>query len=461
MPRLEFIQQSSLDPANPQANPGRLVNFYPEPLPAGSRAAIALKAVPGTQAFATVPGVFVRAMANVVRYDEDGVPSDRLVLVSDGALRSVDASGGVSAIGSVADDEETAISGNNGDVTVIAGGNYYLWNGAALTQPAGAVFSNFGGVEFLGDYTILTEKNDRRFCWTDLADASTLPALNFATAESRDDVILRPMAIGGNLWLFKATSIEIWYPTGAGGPNAFARVGPVLETGLKAFGLACKIPGGAFFVGDDGIAYVTGGTTQLQPVSGGAVNEVIRAGEATAAFYYEDTGHKFCVLRFRDRPAWVYDIVTGAWHERATGENGPWGATCAASAYGSWRFGGFNGAVRTAVRSNEDAGEPLMRRVVSLPMGDGAARFRVPVVQVFGQIGRSDLGRDAHVMIRFSRDGGMTWGTWREASMGALGEYGARAVFRNCGQARVLVAEVRVTDPADLTIWSAAEVQVA
>lgn len=461
MAKIEFVRQSSRDSDNPQAQGERLVNLYPVPIAQGGRARFALKAVPGTTAFVSLSGVFVRAMANIPTYDDAGRPSDRLMVVVDGGLRRIDTAGLVSLIGVIPDDEETAISGNNGAVTITAAGRYFVWSGSALLEPAAGAFGAFGAVEFLGDYTILTELNDRRFCWSDLADPETLPILNFATAEARDDTILRPMAIGGNLWIFKRTSIEIWALTGGAGPAAFTRVGPVLETGLAGFRLVTKIPGGAFFVGDDGIAYLTGGTEDLQPISTPAVNVAIATGEPDACFYYEAYGHKFCVLRFKTRPALVFDLATGAWHERATGEDGAWGATGAAQAYGAWRVCGFAGAVRTLGPVFEDAGAPLVRRAISAPLGDGVTHFTVPMVQVMGQTGRADIGRDAAVMLRFSRDGGQTWGTWRTGVLGALGQYGARAVFRNCGRQRVLVAEVRVSDAADLTLWSAAEVQVA
>ena len=298
-----------------------------------------------------------------------------------------------------------------------------------MSEPTPGVFSAFGGVEFLGDYTILTERNDRRFCWSALADPSDLPDLNFATAEARDDVLLRPLAVAGNLWLFKTTSIEIWGPTGSAGAAAFQKL-TLVETGLRGFNLLAKVPGGAFFVGADGIAYLTGGGPELQPISTPAVNEALRRGDPTHAAYYEHAGHKFCVIRFRDRPALCLDLVTGLWHERAEGENAAWGATCAASAFGAWLFGGFNGAVKTAISAQTDSGEELIRRAVSMPLVNGGGLFKVPVLEVKADMGRSNLGRDAAVMLRISRDGGGTWGNWRQASLGGLGQYGKRAVFR-------------------------------
>ena len=276
MPVFEFVRQSARDPANLQGTGERLVNLYAEPMAPGAGAAFALKAVPGLAAFADLPGVFVRALESAPRYSDAGVPSDRLAAVSNGTLHEIDAAGVVTALAAVPDDERTGLSTNNGMITVTAGGRYFVWTGTALDEPTPGAFSSFGGVEFLGDYTILTERNDRRFCWSALADATDLPSLNFATAEARDDAILRPLSVGGNLWLFKATSIEVWGATGLAGAAAFQRL-TVVETGLRAFSLLAKVAGGAFFVGNDGIVYLTGGTPNLQPISTPAVNEAIAA----------------------------------------------------------------------------------------------------------------------------------------------------------------------------------------
>ncbi|WP_230685880.1 hypothetical protein, partial [Streptococcus pneumoniae] len=72
--------------------------------------------------------------------------------------------------------------------------------------------------------TVLTELNGRRFQWSDIADASNLPGLNFSTADGRDDDILRPFQINGQLYIWKETSHEIWYLTGGAGAEAFERM---------------------------------------------------------------------------------------------------------------------------------------------------------------------------------------------------------------------------------------------
>jgi hypothetical protein len=450
MPALEFVGQSERDPSNIAANPSRLINLYPEPLPAGSRAAFALKSVPGTTVLATLDGVFTRALSAV---------SGRLFAVIGGALVEVTATGGTINRGAVADGDETSVSANSGDIAVAAAGTYRVLSGTSLTTPSlsGLQFSDVGSVEFLAGRTILTQRAGRVFMWSDLADASTFDALNFATAELRDDAILRAVAINGNLWIFKEGSTEIWFATGEGGALAFAPVpGGLRERGLLGYGLVAKIPDGAVFVGDDGIVYLASGDA-MQAISTPAVNESIAAETPTHAAYYEHDGHKFCVIRFDDRPAWVFDMATQLWHERAT-DDGAWSATHLAYFGGRWLAGTTGGRVLSLGGTFADADGPLRRVAVSRPLTGQGRRFVVSEVELLGRVGLSDLSRPAVAMVRASRDGGFTWGATREASFGSQGQYDRRAVLRSWGQARQFVMEVSVTDPTELTLLSAANV---
>jgi hypothetical protein len=50
-------------------------------------------------------------------------------------------------------------------------------------------------------------------------------------------------------------------------------------------------------------------------------------------------------------------------------------------------------------------------------------------------------------MLRWSNDGGLTWGNEHWRSIGADGETKARVIWRRMGAARDRVYEVRVSDP--------------
>jgi hypothetical protein len=212
-------------------------------------------------------------------------------------------------------------------------------------------------------------------------------------------------------------------------------------------------------VGTDGKAYLAAGS-QITPASTPAVETAIAQGNPTNCYYYEDEGHSFCVIRFFDRPAWVLDLATNLWHERAT-LTGAWRATHSAKAFGFWTVGSNGGLIERLVRNNVDGADPLIRKAVSRVLYIDGARFRVPKIEFLGRVGRSSLSRPASLVMRVSRDGGLTFGPERTASMGAVGQYEARMVFRSLGQARRLVAEVTISDPVDLTLLSSAVVEVA
>lgn len=460
MPAIEFVTQSNRDSDNRAATSERLVNFYPEPLPAGARARFSLKSVLGSAAWVDTGGVFIRAVAMIP--DLDAASADRLYFAVGGEARCISSEDGTEVtLGAVPDDATTTISGNNGDVTICAGGEYHLWDGTTFTQPTAGAFSDFGSVEFLGGYTILTERNGRQIQWTALADPSSLPGLNFATAEARDDVILRGVAINGNLWVFKTTSIEVWQVTGLASEEAFSAIpGLVIERGLRAFNLVTKFPGGAFFVGSDNVPYLAGGA-ETRALANLGVQTAIENSEPTHCHYHEDEGHKFLTLRFADRPAWVFDLSTGLWHERAEGEEGAWPATGAVKVFGKWRTANNDGTLRTLARTNADQDGALIRRAVSQTIYNGGQRFRVPELEMTGRVGASDLGREARLGLRVSRDGGQTFGALVERDMGALGQYDQRMVFRPLGQQRSFCVEARISDPADLTLYSSANVRLA
>lgn len=441
MPQLQFFSQSARDSDNLAANSARLVNCYPEPVIEGGRSRTVIKSVPGLASFCDLPGVYTRQIEDV---------SGKLYAVAGGKLQEIASGGGFTDRGTILDDENTTIAGNNGNVTIVAGGQYYLWNGTALSQPAAGAFSAFGSHDYIGNYTVLTEKGGRRFQWSALANAASLPGLNFSTADGRDDNILRPLAINGVLYLFKETSHEIWYPTGQSGAAAFERQsGGVVDIGLKGHNLIAKVPGGAFFVGDDNRAHLVSG--QVQPVSTPPVETAIKTCQPRACFTYEDEGHTFCVITFRDCAAWVYDLAFGEWHERAEGALlTPWTATCSAKWNGVWYCGRDDAFVLRFDAIGTDAGGPLVREATSMSLYQDAARFIVNELEIFPRQGF----QSGAVELEVSRDGGLTWTAPKPRALGPVGNYGGRVLWRSLGQCRTLTARIRYSEAGALTMLS-------
>lgn len=444
MATFNLVTQSERDADNRAANTERMVNCMIEPV--GKN--MVLKSVLGMTAFATVPNIFARAMIEV-----GGV----VYLAQGGALFSITSAGVVTNLGAITDSAETTLSSNNGNVTVVAGGNYYVWDGTTLSQPTTGAFSDFGSVAYFGSLTVLTERNGQRVQWSDVLDPTTLDGLSFATANTFDDDLLRVMSVGGALWMFGKQSVEQWYQNGA---DLAPVSGGAIEFGLKGYGLLAKTPNGAFCVSSDNkVRLVQAG---MAPISTRGVETAISQGSPTHCFFYEDEGHEICVVRFSDRPAWCYDLATGLWHERAEGfPDDPWSAIASVKAFDKWHVVIDVGSVYQLERTNEDATWPLIRQVTSATLGQEGSRFRIMRLEVEGRVGESDLGRDAQVMLEMSCNQGATWTAPKVRSMGNLGEYDKRMVWHTLGQFRNATARLTISDPAELPLANKIYVDVS
>jgi len=431
MPQIEFVGQSARDGDAITANPSRLINCYREVVVSGGRSAYNIKSVLGTQDFVSLPNLFIRALS---------VVGDKLFAAANGTLYEVGAD--FQDIGTIEDDAATTIAGNEGKVTVTCGGEYFLWDGATLTNPTPGAFSNFGALDYIGGYTVLTERAGRRFQWSDQADPSDLPGLNFATADGKDDNLIRPLALNGMLYLFKELSYEVWYLTGEAGANVFARqAGGVVDVGLKSHNLITKIQGGAFMVGSDNRAHII--SANATPVSIPPVETAIRQSTPRACFTYEDEGHTFCVITFVDAPAWVYDVATGEWHERAQGADlQPWAVTCSVLWRGEWHCGNDDGSIRRFARVPSDGALPLVREMTSRTLYQDGQRFRVSELELFPRQGLTSGLLELFV----SRDGGMTWTEGKAREIGPIGNYAGRVIWRQLGLCRSLTVRARVSE---------------
>ena len=465
MAAVEFVGQSASDSDNRQAATSRLINFYREPVAVGDKTRHTLKTVLGRSLYADTGSLSYVNDIEVVGGDLYAVVGGDLysftTVIPPGDPGPVPPTGSVTLIGNLTLAGPTAIAGNNGNVTITNGGSYYVWDGTTLTEPAAGAFSGFGSVEYFGGYTVLTESQGRLVQWSDLADPTTLPALNFATTEARDDDNIRAVAIGGNLWIFKETSTEIWAITGEAGAGAIAPItGAVIDTGLKGFSLVTKVNGGAFLIGNDGIAYITDGGG-LRPASTPAVETAISEGEPESCLYYEDEGHKFCVITFRDRPSWCLDISTGEWHERADGaDHGPWGARCAVKFGQRWIYGDDTGKTYWLYNSQHEGAEPIRRTAVSRTLANDQQLFVVDKMEFLGRFGFGGV-TPAECWIRVSRDDGMTWGDPKYRSLGADGAFEQRVTYRGMGQFRQATVELNISDIADVAINATASVDIS
>lgn len=454
MARVEFVGSSARDQTNAKANPSRLVNGYREPVMPGGKGPYVLRAVPGMDLLAALPGVFVRDMVNF---------QSKAFVACGGDLYSVGSDGATTTIGTIDDDAATSMAENNGTLTIVAGGVYRTSDGATVTSPiaTGAV-TDAGSVAYLGGYTLVSELNGRKVQWSGLVDPSTFNALDFASAEITTDPIIRIISFKDALYIFKASGFERWAVTGQSGASAFARIdGAQSEPGLSGFGLITTYPNGFAYVATDGKVYAL--ADGLRPISTPPVEVALTENAPARLFYYERRGHGFICLVFSDAYAWCYDIATGEWHERAESD-GPWTAKASVKLGNDWLVGTDSGKVAKLSPVCTDFGMPMVREYTSFTV-DNAERFCIDMVEAYPRVGidkqaAADMS-DASVSLQMSRDGGFTWGAEKPRNVGATGAYATRLTWRGLGQFRTATARFRLSCEADIPLIASVELGIS
>lgn len=442
MPKIQFTAQSSRDDDNEQVNTSRLINCYLEPT--GGRSPMVMKSVLGMRSFASIPGVFTRAATEV---------GDLVYVIHGSALHRINSNGIVTLLATIPDSVETTISSNDGNVTIVADGRYFVWDGASLSEPATGAFSDFQSVTYFGSLTVLGEKGGNRVQWSDVFDPATLDGLSFATADYLDDKIVRIEAVAGSLWVLKEGSIERWFQDGA---DLAPVGGAAVEYGLKALPLFGRIPNGAFFVtSENKVRLLLGGA---QVISSRGVETALAQSTPTHCFFYQDEGHDICVIRFSDRPAWCYDIATGLWHERSEGQPGdPWSVVSTVKAFGKWYAITELGDMYSLERTNGDYGNPLIRQATGETYENDGDRFRIASIEAYGRVGQDN----ANVTLEMSKDFGKTWGDPKVRKITTLGRHGDRIIWRSLGQYRKATARLTWSDPVETPIDNTVSVKVA
>jgi hypothetical protein len=341
-----------------------------------------------------------------------------------------------------------------------------------LTQITSASFPGADTVTFQDGYFICNNPGTGQFFWSNLYDGLTYDALNFITAEGSPDATVAVLSNARQLWVFGAKTIEVFWNSGS--DSTFSRIdGAYIEYGCSAPSTALRFSNTIMWVGGGpngaGIVWQAQGY-QPKRVSNHGVELAIQGygdlSSATAWAYQKD-GHAFYVLNFPNaNTSWVYDISTGQWHERAyLGSDGNFQrhrAECYAFGFNEHCVGDYQNGNIYALDSNTftDNGNPLVRLRRAPHLSADGRRIFFSKFQLMSQVGvgldgSPAVGIDPQVELRYSDDFGNTWSTPQARSLGKIGEYAKRVIWRRLGQSRTRVFEVRVSDPVDVTILGA------
>jgi hypothetical protein len=482
----------------------RMINLFPEVVPEGGKEPGFLNRAPGLELLQAVGSGPIRALW---AHQTNG--SDFYVVSGTEVYKLTSTSATPVKLGDIIDGGPVSIADNGTQLFFACNGPSYIYNEATnefkqITDPD---FPGAVTVAYLDGYFVFNEPNSQRVWVTSLFDGASIDPLDFASAEGSPDGLVAVNVDHREAWLFGTDSVEVWYDSGNADFPLTRIQGAFNEIGCVAAFSVAKLDNSLFWLGTDargqGIVYKANGYTG-QRVSTHAIEYAIaQYGNISdaLAYTYQQEGHGFYVLTFPSANAtWVYDAATQAWHERAGLVNGAFTrhrSNCQCNFGGETIVGDFengniykyslevyldNGDAQKWLRSWRaiPTGQNTLKRTaqhsLQLDAESGVGLNGFTTEQVFYLVTQagdnlitengnylatditSSVIADPQVMLRWSDDGGHNWSNEHWTSMGGIGRFGQRIIWRRLGMTtriRDRVYEVSGTDPVKIAIMGA------
>lgn len=330
-----------------------------------------------------------------------------------------------------------------------------------LAQPANSFgqitnpyFQGSTTVCYIDGYFIFSVPNTGEYYISALYDGSTGDPTMFSTAENSTDNIIAVHALKKQLWIFSKNNIEVYYDAGAVFPFA-PIVGAFVEYGCNSPYSIVSVANTVFWVGNDqngsGTVFMTNGY-QPTRISTSPLETAIQSyGDisATVGYSYQEDGRYFYLLIFPNAPTvWSFDIAQQEWHERvfyneSTGQEERDRVQCHVFCFNLHLVGDYaNGNVyQQSLNIYTDNGNPI-RRLRSAPhISDDLEyiyhkRFILDMQTGVGLTTGNIADVDPAMVLQWSDDGGYTWSNEHSRTVGKIGNYRKRAIWRMLGRSR-------------------------
>jgi len=372
-------------------------------------------------------------------------------------------------------------SGGTGTYTVstsqtVASTTLYGLNFSQMPTSDGA-FTGGTNVDIVDNYFVYNRPSTQQFgCSNVLSPISG--NTNFSSKDGAPDNLVTLIVDHREIYLLGETSSEVWVDQGTS-PFPFTRIpGTSTQHGIVTPFSVARLGNSFAYLSKNnrGTAMIVQMNGYIpQRISTHAVENSLTGQTITdaVAWTYQLEGHEVYVISFPSiNLTWCYDVATGMWHKWLyTNDKGQYErcrGNCAAVFQGYVLVGDYaNGKIYRLDRSiYTDDGQYVkrIRRAPHLTTDLQRQYFEELQIQFQPGVGLSGIttplnqevvGADPQAMLRWSSDGGSTWSNEHWTSIGQIGKYTNRAIWRRLGWSRDRIFEVTVTDPVKAVIVSA------
>jgi hypothetical protein len=344
----------------------------------------------------------------------------------------------------------------------------YGLNWSVLPSTDGA-FTSASAVDIVDNYFVYNRPDTQQF-GASAALSPISPALSFASKDGAPDDLVTLIVDHREVYLLGEVSSEVWIDAGTS-PFPFQRIpGTSTQHGIAAEFSVARLGNSFAYLsrnirGQSQIVQMNGYVPtriSTHAVENSLTNQVV---SDAVAWTYQLEGHEVYVISFPSiNLTWAYDVASGMWHkwlytnnlgqyERARGN-------CCAQFQGLVMVGDYaNGKIYKLDPLNyTDDGQHVrrLRRAPHLVADFQREYFDELQIQFQPGVGLpTGQGENPQAMLRWSDNGGSTWSNEHWTSIGLIGKYANRAIWRRLGTARDRVFEVSISDPVKAVIISA------
>jgi hypothetical protein len=453
---------SSAPGARTQEGAGRIVNGYAVKTEQGARGPIRWKRTAGLREKLSVATYTHTRGFELVNSTVLHVVSQRVSAVTEaaGVLSYTD-------LGELTGTLPVTIAQNNAAVpnivAVTEDGTFNLFVDSAPTSFADGDLPSVNSVCGHNGYFIFTTGSGE--IWASDLNSVAVQSDAFTQAQQRAAGLLRGISFRGEVLAMGEGGIEVYEEVGTTPfPLQYKRIfipfgliGTHAVTGHENGG-----PGELVWVASDYTVRQLNGYT-APVISNEDVGRAI-AGSSDPSLIegscHTDGKNAFVVFTMPGEWTWEYNLSTGSWNEKQSYERDDWRARRSIHAFDMWLVGddltGKIAAVDTTYK--REYNDPLIWTLRSGSNSQFPARIVIPRVDfdftaaLGNAAGEDPIETDPVVMIRWSLDGGYTFGNWLSRPLGKQGQGGTLVTVNRLGmtKAKGIVFELSVSDPVDV-----------
>jgi len=305
---------------------------------------------------------------------------------------------------------------------------------------------------FCETYTICAIEDTQSIQISSQNDSSSWDSLDFTSAESFPDNVVRLGVLRRELYAFGTKSVEI-FARDYSSSFAFSRLGNIfIEAGIYAPKSLARVKDIFCFLGQN----EEGGNNiyiiqnyQLDEISTPAIHYALEkmttTSDAIGFCYQQDGGSFYCLVLPTEGKCFAYDFSVKQWHERAFFENGNYTryrANCCAYHDRKTLVGDYsNGLIYQLDLDVHDYNGTPRRwlRTWNIPKAENklveVSNLSLMAEMGVGLDGTND-NTDPVVSLRVSKDAGFTFTSELTRKIGKIGETKTAARWNRIGQAR-------------------------